>query len=96
MVFLSPGNSYILLNSCRNNSEEKNKRMECAGETYEVFSMDTLNVMDCHGKQGIWIPRYSNDLKDTVFFKNNKMESLLSGRSRPKNYALIRKTWSKE
>jgi hypothetical protein len=86
----------FLLNSCRNNSEENKKQINCTGDTFEVFFRDTLNVIDCHGKQGFWIPRNDNDLKDTVFFKNDKTDQSPAGWIKSNNYALIRKSWSEE
>jgi hypothetical protein len=92
--------SFSLLVFCCQNKEgakTSGKESKCNyHRSMQVINEDTLNVVDCNGKQGIWIPHHDNDLKDTVFFKNDKIESLPVGWSKSNNYALIRESWSKK
>jgi hypothetical protein len=56
--------------SCNNNSKEKH----CDVFSYEFnLKGDTVNLIDCNGKQGIWIPNHLNKLQDTVYYKNDSI-----------------------
>lgn len=54
--------------SCNNQNKEVNK--DCSG-SYEFIGLDTVNVIDCHGKQGKWVPSISNKLQDTIYYRND-------------------------
>ncbi|MDO9000822.1 MAG: hypothetical protein Q7W45_13725 [Bacteroidota bacterium] len=56
----------VLSVSC--NSEPPKK---CDGSFEVSPTKDTVNRIDCDGKQGIWVPRPSNKLTDTLYYKND-------------------------
>lgn len=63
--------------SCQRTAENKTK---CYG-SYELVGphQDTVNLLDCDKrKQGKWIPSPTNDLKDTVFYRNDSVISHLN------------------
>jgi hypothetical protein len=85
--------------ACQNNNNtgddgSKDKR-HCKREQ-EVVNGDTLNILGCDGRQGIWVPRYNNELKDTVFYKNGKQEPLPAGWLKSNNYTSLRASGFKE
>jgi hypothetical protein len=57
----------VLTVSCDNKVKEKH----CDISSYELSGKDTVNLIDCNGKQGIWVPNLLNKLQDTVYYKND-------------------------
>ena len=55
--------------SCNSNPDKKANE-DCAG-SYELVGGDTVNVINCHGKQGKWVPSSSNKLQDTTYYKDD-------------------------
>lgn len=58
----------LMVVSCKNQDKEVDK--DCSG-SFELKGRDTVNVIDCHGKQGKWVPSISNKLQDTIYYKND-------------------------
>ena len=69
IYFLTAVMTFIIV-SCNNQDKEINN--DCSG-SYELKGGDTVNVIDCHGKQGKWVPSISNKLQDTTYYKNDTL-----------------------
>jgi hypothetical protein len=59
----------FIMVSC-NNNQNKEVNNHCLS-SYEFIGLDTVNVIDCHGKQGKWVPSISNKLQDTIYYRND-------------------------
>lgn len=60
----------MVMTACHNENAEQKK---CYA-SYELVGTeeDTVNLLDCDKrKQGIWIPNVTNDLKDTLLYRND-------------------------
>jgi hypothetical protein len=82
--------------SCQNNNPRNNDTLKHCKRSLEVINGDTLNILGCEGRQGIWVPQPDNGLKDTVFFKNGKTEPLPAGWNLSNNYTCLRQSGFKE
>lgn len=55
----------------------ENKSKKNCGASFEIIASapnDTVNRKDCNGmKQGKWVPTPSNGIKDTFYYKNDKL-----------------------
>jgi hypothetical protein len=67
-IYLSLAVMAFIMVSCNNQNKEVNK--DCSG-SYELKGRDTVNVIDCHGKQGKWVPSIGNKLQDTIYYRND-------------------------
>lgn len=67
-IYLLAAVMTFIMASCNNNP---NKEAENCSGSYELVGRDTVNVIDCHGKQGKWVPSMSNKLQDTVYYRND-------------------------
>jgi hypothetical protein len=59
----------FIMVSC-NNNQNKEVNEDCSG-SYELKGRDTVNVIDCHGKQGKWVPSIGNKIQDTIYYRND-------------------------
>jgi hypothetical protein len=65
-IYLLTALMTFIIVSCNN----KQANEDCAG-SFELINGDTVNVINCHGKQGKWVPSISNKLQDTTYYKND-------------------------
>lgn len=68
-IYLLAAVMAFIMVSC-NNNQNKEVNNHCSS-SYEFIGRDTVNVIDCHGKQGKWVPSISNKLQDTTYYKND-------------------------
>jgi hypothetical protein len=53
---------------------EKEKPADCGLSSFELNQKgDTINLTYCGLKQGKWVPTSSNNLKDTVYYRNDTL-----------------------
>ncbi len=59
--------------SCADTAEKSDAQLnQLSNASYETNGHDTVNVIDQNGlKQGVWRPSPSNNLKDTVIYRND-------------------------
>lgn len=71
-IYISLFSILFLIQSCHDD-EAKTVKSKCFG-SYELVgsNKDTVNILDCDKrKQGVWIPSPTNDLKDTLIYRND-------------------------
>jgi hypothetical protein len=77
-----PAGILLIMVSCQNNNNTNNantKNDEHCRKSSSVINGDTLNILGCNGREGIWVPQHDNELKDTIFYKNGKADILPEG-----------------
>jgi hypothetical protein len=68
---------FVLATSSCNNKNEKKSDKHCI-QSFEMAGTsghDTINRIDCGGKQGIWVSTTRNKLKDTIYYRNDTIVS---------------------
>jgi hypothetical protein len=68
-IYLLTAVMIFIIVSC-NNNHDKEVIKDCPA-SYELKGGDTVNIITCHGKQGKWVPSISNNLQDTIYYKND-------------------------